>query len=68
MVSPIFDPYLIPAFVPDHCLSGIIENVVAVCFEQIPKGGERKRQEYRILEDMSTNGLGGPRHIIWNAE
>lgn len=52
-----FDSTLIASTAPDHLISGLLENVLTICFEKMGKNKKRRYVELRIISDANTNGL-----------
>ena len=53
----------IPAL-PDHVLSGLISNLMHVCFGSLRNDEERKRVETLVVEAANANGVCVKRHVL----
>jgi len=54
---PFFDSHQSAAAVPDHLLTGLIKNVITLCFEELRLNDLRAKYEYCIMDCLVANGL-----------
>lgn len=64
VLDPIFDhAKSIPAL-PDHVLSGLISNLMHVCFGSLIDDDQRQKVETLVVDAANENGIGVKRHIL----
>ena len=64
VVSSSFDSNLNVPPVPDHCLTGVIKNLLEVWFAHMNSDVERKACEIRLIYTLSQNGLPAVSNVL----
>ena len=64
VIHPFFDSNLNVPPVPDHCVTGVIKNLLVCWFLHFETDKERASCEIKILHSLSQNGLPGTSNVL----